>query len=196
MFLYCSDLAWNRRTLLARQDQAGRYRPHPNGNARRKIATAHISPSGIVLTGPFAISVLPFTAKVGQGTVSPFHNLTFEAEVTFCVQGVVSPLLSNILLTPFDWEMRRRGYRLTRYADDWLITCRSRGEARAALEEARRILAKLGVTLNTGKTRIVHVRHGFEFLGYKIKQGKRPLRCKPRRSRAGFAGERAMRFRV
>lgn len=32
--------------------------------------------------------------------------------------GVISPLLSNILLTPFDWEMRRRGYQLTRYADD------------------------------------------------------------------------------
>ena len=43
--------------------------------------------------------------------------------------GIVSPLLSNILLTPFDWEMRRRGYRLTRYADDWLITCRNHGEA-------------------------------------------------------------------
>ena len=35
--------------------------------------------------------------------------------------GVVSALLSNILLTPFDWEMRHRGYRLTRYADDWLV---------------------------------------------------------------------------
>ena len=45
--------------------------------------------------------------------------------------GIVSPLLSNILLTPFDWEMRRRGYRLTRYADDWLITCRNtRGSPR------------------------------------------------------------------
>jgi len=32
--------------------------------------------------------------------------------------GVVSPLLSNVLLTPFDREMRRKGYRLTRYADD------------------------------------------------------------------------------
>jgi retron-type reverse transcriptase len=32
--------------------------------------------------------------------------------------GVISPLLSNILLTPFDWEMRRHGYQLTRYADD------------------------------------------------------------------------------
>ena len=40
--------------------------------------------------------------------------------------GVVSSLLSNILLTPFDWEMRRRGYRLTRYADD--CAPRRRGE--------------------------------------------------------------------
>jgi hypothetical protein len=32
--------------------------------------------------------------------------------------GVVSPLLSNVLLTPFDGEMRKKGYRLTRYADD------------------------------------------------------------------------------
>ncbi len=102
--------------------------------------------------------------------------------------GVISPLLSNILLTPFDWEMRRRGYRLTRYADDWLITCRNHGEARAALEEARRILAKLGVTLNTGKTRIVHVRHGFEFLGYKIKQGKRPLRLQASKITSGVRG--------
>jgi len=42
--------------------------------------------------------------------------------------GVVSPLLSNILLTPFDREMRRKGYQLTRYADDWVLTCESDSE--------------------------------------------------------------------
>ena len=89
--------------------------------------------------------------------------------------GVVSPLLSNILLTPFDREMRRRGYQLTRYADDWLLTCRSRREAAAALQVARKLLAALGVQLNPQKTRIVHVRHGFAFLGYTIKRGSRPL---------------------
>ncbi len=54
--------------------------------------------------------------------------------------GVVSPLFSNILLTPFDREMRRRGYRVTRYADDWVVTCRSRREAEAQCcrERARR----------------------------------------------------------
>jgi RNA-directed DNA polymerase len=86
--------------------------------------------------------------------------------------GVISPLLSNILLTPFDWEMRRKGYSLTRYADDWVVTCKSRSEALAALADAQQILKKLGVTLHADKTRIVHVRHGFEFLGFKIKRGK------------------------
>jgi group II intron reverse transcriptase/maturase len=89
--------------------------------------------------------------------------------------GVVSPLLSNILLTPFDREMRRRGYQLTRYADDWAVTCRSRREAEAALQCAVKILATLGVQLNVRKTRIVHVRRGFAFLGYTIKRGQRAL---------------------
>lgn len=102
--------------------------------------------------------------------------------------GVVSPLLSNILLTPFDREMRRKGYRLTRYADDWLVTCKSRREAQAALDAAHRILEKLGVTLHAGKTRIVHVRHGFEFLGYKIKRGSRPLRLSASKIRSGVRG--------
>jgi retron-type reverse transcriptase len=39
--------------------------------------------------------------------------------------SVISPLLSNILLTPFDQEMRRKGYQLTRYADDWVVACES-----------------------------------------------------------------------
>ena len=102
--------------------------------------------------------------------------------------GVVSPLLSNILLTPFDWEMRRKGYRLTRYADDWLVTCKSRREAQAALAAAQRVLEQLGVTLHAGKTRIVHVRHGFEFLGYKIKRGSRPLRLAASKIRSGVRG--------
>ncbi len=62
-----------------------------------------------------------------------------------------------------DREMRRRGYLLTRYADGWVITCRSKAEARAVLTVAQRILSKLGVTLNAKKTRIVQVRYGFEF---------------------------------
>jgi group II intron reverse transcriptase/maturase len=105
------------------------------------------------------------TGSYGQGRLFPTERGTPQG-------GVVSPLLSNILLTPFDWEMRRRGYQLTRYADDWVITCTSAAQARAAIAAAQRILTELGVQLHPRKTRIVHVRHGFEFLGYKIKCGR------------------------
>lgn len=100
--------------------------------------------------------------------------------------GVISPLLSNVLLTPFDREMRRKGYRLTRFADDWLVTCRSRAEAQSVLKFATKVLEKLGVVLHQDKTRIVHVRHGFEFLGYKIKRGKQPLKLPPHKIKSGL----------
>jgi RNA-directed DNA polymerase len=93
-------------------------------------------------------------------------------------------LLSNILLTPFDREMRRKGYQLTRWADDWVITCKSATEARAAVAAARKILAQLGVQLHPDKTRILHVQHGFEFLGYKIKLGQ-GLGLSPDKIRSG-----------
>ena len=81
--------------------------------------------------------------------------------------------------------MRRKGYRLTRFADDWLVTCKTRAEAQAALKFASRVLEKLGVVLHEGKTRIVHVRYGFEFLGYKIKRGNRPLKLPAHKIKSG-----------
>src|ERR1700757_715448 len=101
----------------------------------------------------------------GKGRLFPSERGTPQG-------GVASPLLSNILLTPFDREMRRKGYQLTRYADDWVVTCSSQAEARAAIAAATKILSALGVQLHPQKTRIVHVRFGFEFLGYKIKRGR------------------------
>ena len=99
-------------------------------------------------------------------------NRLFPSEKGTPQGGVISPMLSNILLTPFDKEMRRRGYRLTRWADDWVITCRTRAEAQSVLATAKKILETLGVKLNAKKTRIVHVTHGFCFLGFKIGRGK------------------------
>jgi len=113
----------------------------------------------------------------GKGRLFPSERGTPQG-------GVVSPLLSNILLTPFDQEMRRKGYQLTRYADDWVVTCESAAEARAAVAAALRILNELGVQLHPQKTRIVHVRQGFEFLGYKIKRGKQ-LRLPSGKIRSG-----------
>ena len=114
------------------------------------------------------IEAMLTAGSYGEGHLFPTERGTPQG-------GVASPLLSNILLTPFDREMRRKGYQLTRYADDWVVTCASVVEARAALEAASRVLKELGVTINPQKTRIAHVRHGFEFLGYKVKRGSRPM---------------------
>src|ERR687893_2655782 len=114
----------------------------------------------------------------GEGRLFPTEQGTPQG-------GVASPLYSNILLTPFDQEMRRRGYQLTRYADDWVITCRSEAEAQAALAAASRVLEALGVVINPQKTRIVHTRFGFEFLGYTIKRGSKRLRLLTSKIKSG-----------
>ena len=126
---------------------------------------------------PRLIEAMLKAGSYGEGRLFPSERGTPQG-------GVVSPLLSNILLTPFDREMRARGYQLTRYADDWVVTCASAAEARAAVATAKRILTELGVQLHPQKTRIVHVEHGFEFLGYKIKRG-RQLRLPPSKIRSG-----------
>lgn len=124
-------------------------------------------------------------ALVGQRVSDSAEGKRLETEQGTPQGGVVSPILSNILLTPFDGEMRRRGYRLTRYADDWVVTCRTRKEAYQALEQAKKILMELGVILNESKTHIVHVSRGFEFLGYKIKRGSRRLALPSSKIRSG-----------
>lgn len=86
--------------------------------------------------------------------------------------SVVSPLFSNIYLNRFDHEMTKKGYRLTRFADDWVILCKTQVEAAKALREAKIILESLGLTLHPDKTKITHIKWGFEFLGYKLKRGK------------------------
>jgi RNA-directed DNA polymerase len=83
--------------------------------------------------------------------------------------GVISPLLSNIYLHALDetWERQGPGT-LVRYADDFVVLCRTEEEARAALEVARGVLTDLGLELHPEKTRIVDLREGregFDFLG-------------------------------
>jgi RNA-directed DNA polymerase len=99
--------------------------------------------------------------------------------------GVASPLWSNIFLTPFDRAMLEAGFCLTRWADDFVVVCRTKQEAQRALALAERFLREeLGVQLNAQKTRVVHISQGFEFLGYKVKQGRgHKLSAEKRRTR-------------
>jgi RNA-directed DNA polymerase len=113
-------------------------------------------------------------------TLPPVANGSVKFEVIFCVQAVVSPLLSNIYLDPLDQQMARQDYEMIRYADDFVILCRSEAEARAALAEVQAWTASAGLTLHPTKTRIVDARlpGGFDFLGYHFAAGRRWPRAK------------------
>jgi RNA-directed DNA polymerase len=81
--------------------------------------------------------------------------------------AVLSPLLSNIYLNPLDHQMAAQGFEMVRYADDFVILCRSQAQAEQALALVRHWCEAEGLVLHPNKTRIVDVRKaGFDFLGY------------------------------
>jgi len=103
--------------------------------------------------------------------------------------GVVSPVLANLLLHyAFDRWMDRNypGSRFERYADDAIVHCRSKEEARSVLEAIRGRFAECGLELHPEKTRIVYCKEDdrpgrhehikFDFLGYTFQ----PRRAKNR----------------
>src|SRR5208282_1193866 len=81
--------------------------------------------------------------------------------------AVLSPLLSNIYLNPLDHHMAAQGFEMIRYADDFVILCRSQAEAEQALAVVRQWCDAAGLVVHPTKTRIVDIRtEGFDFLGY------------------------------
>jgi RNA-directed DNA polymerase len=91
--------------------------------------------------------------------------------------GVISPLLANIYLHRLDSEVRAAGFRLIRYADDFVILCDRRWKAQAADRLVRHILADIGLHVAEDKSGIIKVANGFEFLGFSFKA--RFLRPRP-----------------
>jgi len=88
--------------------------------------------------------------------------------------AVLSPLLSNIYLNPLDHQMAAQGFAMVRYADDFVILCRSQAEAEQALTLVRQWCDAEGLTLHPSKTKIVDVRQtGFDFLGYHFQTTRR-----------------------
>jgi RNA-directed DNA polymerase len=89
--------------------------------------------------------------------------------------AVISPLLANLYLHPLDQLLASRGYKMTRYADDFVIQCRTAEESQAALDLVRNWVAEVGLELHPDKTRLVdmHQPGGFDFLGYHFESGRR-----------------------
>lgn len=90
--------------------------------------------------------------------------------------AVISPLLANLYLHPVDVAMAAAGFRMVRYADDFVLLCRSEAEAQAGLALVRTLTAERGLTLHPEKTRLVDAQApgaSFDFLGYHFERGTR-----------------------
>jgi RNA-directed DNA polymerase len=86
----------------------------------------------------------------------------------------LSPLLSNIYLDPLDHLMAQRGFEMVRYADDFVILCRSPEDAKSALALVQEWTAEAGLKLHPEKTKIVDAtKDVFDFLGYRFQRGRR-----------------------
>lgn len=99
--------------------------------------------------------------------------------------AVISPLLANLYLHPLDTWMTQRGYRMVRYADDFVILCSSAEQAQRALVEVQAWVKANGLTLHPDKTRVgdcLQPGQGFEFLGYRFEAGRRWVRKKSQKA--------------
>jgi RNA-directed DNA polymerase len=112
--------------------------------------------------------------------------------------AVLSPLLANLYLHPFDLLMEQSGYRMVRYADDFVILCASEAEAAAALGQVTAWVQANSLTLHPDKTRVGDSRQpgqGFDFLGYRFEAGRRFVRDKSLRAFKDKVRERTSRSR-
>lgn len=94
---------------------------------------------------------------------------------------VISPLLANLYLHHLDEHLMNKGYRIVRYADDFVIPCRSKSEASEAMREVENWVAENSLALNPDKTHIADCRNegeGFDFLGYHYEGYGRDVRKK------------------
>jgi RNA-directed DNA polymerase len=113
--------------------------------------------------------------------------------------AVISPMLANLYLNPLDHEMGQRGWGMVRYADDFVVLCRTKEEAETVLNYLQEWTTIAGLTLHPTKTRIVDASQagGFDFLGYHFERGmkwprekslakfKEAIRQKTKRTRSG-----------
>jgi RNA-directed DNA polymerase len=115
-----------------------------------------------------------------QGILEELRTWTPETGVP---QGaVLSPVLANAYLNPLDYSMAEGGFQMVRYADDFVILCRTREEADAALAAVRAWVEAHGLTLHPEKTHIVDAREtSFSFLGYSFRGKFRFPRAKSHR---------------
>lgn len=84
--------------------------------------------------------------------------------------AILSPLLSNLYMIPFDRTFCDRKYRFVRYSDDFLVLCRSPDEVSGALHIVRRKVSRMKLTLKGHSIRFFSFKRGFRFLGHYFRE--------------------------
>jgi len=109
-------------------------------------------------------------------SLSPDLHHAIKLEVIFCVQGDLSPLLSNIVLDELDQELEQRGLRFARYADDCNLYVRSRRAGERVMTSITRFLSvKLKLKVNQQKSAVARPWER-KFLGFSFTNGRQPKR--------------------
>src|SRR5699024_11005794 len=110
------------------------------------------------------------------------HGVERWTPVSGTPQGaVISPMLANLYLHDLDRLLADGGYRMVRYADDFVVLCESRGQADKARDMVAEWTRSQGLTLHPEKTHVgdcLEEGQGFEFLGYRFEAGRRWVRKK------------------
>ena len=138
---------------------------------------------------PFAIIKEAVAAQVADGNIlnliekflraGVMEKGVFKPTTVGTPQGgVISPLLANIVLNYLDWQLDQLGYRFVRYADDFVVLCRTQAQAEEAKTRVTQILGRLGLQLSPEKTRITTLSKGYSFLGFVISSRSKRMRPK------------------
>jgi len=94
-----------------------------------------------------------------------FNNKQIKRTQGLPQGAVISPVLANLYLDEFD-DALKDDYKLIRYADDFVILCKTKEKAEKALEEVKEILERLELKIKDSKTKITSFESGFRYLGY------------------------------
>lgn len=92
--------------------------------------------------------------------------------------GVISPLLANTALDHLDWFLEAQKLYFVRYADDFVVLCKTKSEAEKALDMIQTFLSEMQLEVSPEKTKICHFSTGFDFLGFSIKSRSIVMRDK------------------
>ncbi len=156
-----NDLLHDGRTIIVDADIKGYFDSIPHDRLMARVCDKVTDRSVLGLVEKF----------LTQGVLDGLKR--WQPEMGTPQGAVLSPLLANIYLDPLDHFLAERGFEMVRYADDFVVLCRSQAEAARALGTIREWTDEVGLTLHPEKTGVVDAAEcgGFDFLGYHFERG-------------------------